>query len=354
MSTLIPRASLVTGSLPAEQQEDLWCQSIAPMLESRSCRESDQAGKAPEIHQYHLGRFLYIDTIFSRRTFRRDRGLMAQHDDADHLSLQLFVDGHNQVSNGGIDYTIVPGKVYGVNLAYSVEAVAADSDAVVMVLPRQLVLDEVPHLADLRGQVFADNSVCNHLLRDHMLSLRRLLPSASMDSIPALTQSLLGLLDALMGHGDTGAAQVQTAMFASICRHIDSQLNDSDLGVDSICVKFRCSRATLYRLFKPHGGVREHIQRRRLMACFKAITGARHTHRGIFDIALDFGFISPSHFSHLFRNHFGMSPSEARDMGTQRRGSGLDLEMPSGGSAVEDAERMWRWAKSLTASAAWR
>lgn len=354
MSTLIPRASLVTGIMPAEQQENLWCQSIAPMLESRCCTGADQAGAAPEIHQYHLGRFLYIDTTFSSRTFRRDRSLMARHDDADHLSLQLFIHGQNQVSNGGVDYTMTPGTVYGVNLAYAVEAAAKASDVVVMVLPRQLVLDEVPHLADLRGQVFAHNSVGNHLMRDHMLSLRRLLPSASMDSIPALTQSLLGLLDALMGHGDHQAGQVQSAMFASICRYIDSHLSDPDMGVDSICAKFRCSRATLYRLFKPHGGVREHIQRRRLMACFKAITAPKHIHRGIFDIALDFGFISPSHFSHLFRGHFGMSPSEARDMGTQQRSGVLDLDMPSGSSTVDDAERMWHWAKSLTASAALR
>jgi len=192
------------------------------------------------------------------------------------------------------------------------------------------------------------------LFMDHMLALRRLLPQAGMDSIPALTQSLLGLLDALVVHGDATATVAQTAMFASICRHIDQRLDDPALGVESICAQFRCSRATLYRLFKQNGGVREHIQRRRLMACFKAITAPRHMQRRIFDIALDYGFVSPSHFSHLFRRHFDLSPSEAREMGEKRQGQPLELDMPMGGTAVTDADRMWRWVKSLTVSAAMR
>jgi AraC-like DNA-binding protein len=90
------------------------------------------------------------------------------------------------------------------------------------------------------------------------------------------------------------------------------------------------------------------------MACFKAITAPRHMQRRIFDIALDYGFVSPSHFSHLFRRHFGISPSEAREMGEKRQGRPLELGMPTGGTATTDADRMWRWVKSLTASAAMR
>lgn len=353
MNALIPRASVVAGAMSVRRQADLWRQSIAPMLEAVPLDEDEAATEqaGPEIHQYHLGRFLFMQVSFPSHSFRRDPALMARHDDADHQSLHVFLSGGNKVVNGGVDYTIGRNNVYGVNLAYEVDAVAEASRALMLVMPRQWVLDELPQLADQRGPLFADGSVCGQLLSDHLQSLGRLLPNAGTDSIPALTQSLLGLLDALSLHGDSSAAAAQNAMFSSVCRFIDAHLDDQDLGVERICGQFRCSRATLYRLFKSHGGVREHIQRRRLMACFKAIAAPRHQHRRIFDIALDFGFVSPSHFSHLFRSHFGCSPSDARDMGARYQDAPLELDMPSGGSATEDAERMWRWVKSLATNA---
>ncbi|MBI2242042.1 MAG: helix-turn-helix domain-containing protein [Magnetospirillum gryphiswaldense] len=354
MAPLVPKASLLPGMVPDEQHLHLWQQSIAPMLEARPVDPQAAQACLPVMHQYHLGRYLFIDCSFTGQYFSRDAAMMARHDDADHLTLQMYVRGANKVSNGGYCFEQKPGIVYGVNLSQEVRAQSQDSEVLVLVLPRQLVLDEVPILADLRGAAFAPDSVCGDLFRDHMLSLRRLLPHAGVETIPALTDSLLGLLDALMAKGDASASAAQGAMFTAVCRFIDQHLDDPELSPDSICIRFRCSRATLYRLFKPQGGVREHIQRRRLMACFKSITTPKHLHRRIFDIALDYGFVSPSHFSHLFRHHFGMTPSEARDM---RRGGSCqlsDLSMPSGCSAAEDAERMWHWSKSLTASAALR
>lgn len=354
MAPLVPKASLLPGMVPDEQHLHLWQQSIAPMLDARPVDPQAAQAHLPVMRQYHLGRYLFIDCAFTGQHFSRDQAMMARHDDTDHLTLQMYVNGGNKVRNGDCCFEQKPGIVYGVNLGHEVQATSQDSEVLVLVLPRQLILDEVPILADLRGAAFAAGSVCGELFRDHMLSLRRLLPQAGMDTIPALTDSLLGLLDALMARGDATASAAQGAMFASVCRYIDQHLDDPELSPDGISARFRCSRATLYRLFKPQGGVREHIQRRRLMACFKAITSPNHLHRRIFDIALDYGFISPSHFSHLFRHHFGMTPSEARDMGGDRRGPGLELTMPSGRSAAEDSERMWHWSKSLTASAALR
>lgn len=354
MAPLVPKASLLPGMVPDQQHLHLWQQSIAPMLESRPVDPLAAQARLPTMHQYHLGRYLFIDCAFTGQHFSRDTAMMARHDDADHLTLQMYVTGGNKVQNGTSCFVQRPGIVYGVNLGYEVQAQSEDSEVLVLVLPRQLLLDEVPILVDLRGAAFAPDSVCGDLFRDHMLSLRRLLPQAGIDTIPALTDSLLGLLDALMAKGDANASVAQGAMFTAVCRYIDQHLDDSDLGPETICARFHCSRATLYRLFKPQGGVREHIQRRRLMACFKAITSAKHLQRRIFDIALDYGFVSPSHFSHLFRHHFGMTPSEARDVGRDRRGQMPELAMPSGCTAAEDAERMWHWSKSLTASAAFR
>lgn len=216
-----------------------------------------------------------------------------------------------------------------------------------LVLSRDLVMEELPHLSNACGALFAPDSTGALIFTDYMLSLRSSLSQAVAEDIPALVKATLGLLDSLTARADAGSSVAAHATFRTACRYIERHLANPKLDVSSICRHLRCSRATLYRLFRPQGGVHEHIQRRRLVACFKAISSPRHRHRRIFDIALDFGFASPSHFSHLFRGHFGMTPREARDAGLDAAASTAPLVMPDG-SGKDAVERMWLWAKTLT------
>jgi len=352
MAGLIPRASLVPGMVPDEILPSLWRHSIAAFFDAQPLDAADGgAARLPEIHQYHLGQALFIEASFSQQQFRRDAGWMARHDDADHLLLQLFARGSNRGSNGGQTFTERPGNIYAVNLSREVDAISTDADTLSLVLPRDLVLGDLPRLADASGAVFDEQSAAARIFVDHMLSLRSHLDGVTVAELPAIVQGTLGLLDSLARHGDVASSAAHSATLAAICRHIDRHLDDPTLGVDGLCEQFRCSRATVYRLFQPLGGVREHIQRRRLVGCFKAIVSPAQAHRRIFDIAQDFGFVSPSHFSSLFREYFGMTPRDAREAGTIPA-SALPADAPPAATAAGEAEMMWQWAKTLMAQAA--
>ncbi|MEK9967498.1 MAG: AraC family transcriptional regulator [Ferrovibrio sp.] len=306
--------------------------------------------RLPEIHQYHLGQAIYIDSAFEAQRFRRDTAWMARNDDVDHLALQMYVEGSNSVINGGHEFRQTPGNVFAVNLAHEVHAVSEDSRVLTLILPRDLLQAELPQMLDSIGCLFANDSASAKVFCDHMLSLNRNLVVATTAEIGSIMQGTFGLLDSLVRHGDIASSAAQGATLRSICSHIDRHLHDPALGVESLCLQFRCSRATLYRLFAPLGGVREHIQRRRLIACFKAIV--QQQHRRIYDVALDFGFVSPSHFSNLFRSYFGMTPKQAREDGS----GSIQLAEPMpdvGQSARDHAELMWRWGKTLTAGRAY-
>lgn len=348
MAPYIPKASLVRGMVPDELLQPLFSQAIGAYLDAQPVLDPAQSKAPPEIHQYHLGQALFMDSKFEAQRFRRDMAMMARHDDTDHLSLQYFVRGGNAVVNGTAEYRERPGNIFAVNLAYKVDAVSEDSEVLLLVLPRELVRREIPQLTDAMGGIFADGSASAQIFCHHMMALKHNLGRATVEETPAITQGTLGLLGALVQGGDITASAAQQATLRTMCSFIDKHLRDPALGVDNLCRQFRCSRATLYRLFKPLGGVREHIQRRRLMACFRAI--ATQGHRRIFDIALDFGFVSPSHFSNLFRDYFGMTPREARDAGSQspQRVTRIDLvPTPAGSSVQDDAELMWRWGQTL-------
>jgi AraC-like DNA-binding protein len=343
----IPRASLVPGMVPDEVLAPLWRESITPYFDAQPIG----AAGTPTIHQYHLGRALFADTTFSAQHFRRDPRWMARNDDADHLMLQLYVRGTNGGINGSNTFLEKPGNIYAVNLAFDTDAKSTDAEVQTLILPRDLLMEELAHLVDASGALFPDESASALIFSDHMLSLRRHLRAAPAAEIPVIMQATIGLLDSLSTHGDVESTVARSATLRTLCRYIDDNLRDPMLGVDSLCRHFRCSRATLYRLFSPLGGVRDHIQRRRLMACFKAISGPGQ--RRIYDIALDFGFVSPSHFSTLFRAHFGITPREARDAGLQRAGLSTRIELVTAGySPAEDIELMWHWGKTLARGAA--
>ena len=348
MAPHIPRASLVRGMAPDEWLQPLFSQSIAAYFDAQPVLDPAQSKTPPEIHQYHLGQALFMDSKFEAQRFRRDMAMMARHDDTDHLSLQYFVRGGNKVVNGAAEYRERPGNIFAVNLAYQIDAVSEESEVLLLVLPRDLVRREIPQLTDAMGGIFVDGSASAQVFCHHMVALKHSLGRATAEETPAITQGTLGLLGALVQGDDITASAAQQATLRTMCAFIDKHLRNPELGVDSLCRQFRCSRATLYRLFKPLGGVREHIQRRRLMACFKAI--AAQGHRRIFDIALDYGFVSPRHFSNLFRDFFGMTPSEAREAGnrTPQLVTRIDLvPTPPGASVQEEAELMWQWGRTL-------
>ena len=73
------------------------------------------------------------------------------------------------------------------------------------------------------------------------------------------------------------------------------------------------SRARLYRLFAPIGGVADYIREQRLRRCLADLLSAQHVHRQIADVAYRWGFSDPGSFAKAFKQRFGRTPSDARE-----------------------------------------
>jgi AraC-like DNA-binding protein len=58
---------------------------------------------------------------------------------------------------------------------------------------------------------------------------------------------------------------VESSLLRQACRYIDMHLDEEDLRIGAIGVAINVSRATLYRLFEPYGGVAHHVKERRLV-----------------------------------------------------------------------------------------
>ncbi|MEM9376613.1 MAG: AraC family transcriptional regulator [Pseudomonadota bacterium] len=103
-------------------------------------------------------------------------------------------------------------------------------------------------------------------------------------------------------------AQAREALHQEICRYVERNLGHPDLTTSSILRDFGVSRAGLYRMFEPQGGVRHYItERRAIRAVLELSQGART--RGAVQAAADrWGFSTGPNFNRVIKRMFGAAP----------------------------------------------
>lgn len=115
-------------------------------------------------------------------------------------------------------------------------------------------------------------------------------------------------------------AALQRTVRQAAGSYIEARLNalEADINSAAVAAAAGVSRATLYRAFDAEGGVKRHIQDRRLHHARRALRRRTGTRPTIADIAYQYGFPSAAHFSRQFRSRFGYSPSEVEPQITPR------------------------------------
>ena len=148
-------------------------------------------------------------------------------------------------------------------------------------------------------------------MRNTYLELPHMSEAAAQGAGELIKQLVQLSLAELAGH-ETAVTQ-REALRDRIRGYVQQHLRDPELSVDAIARALNCSRRHLYNAFAGDGeSIAAYIQRMRLQACVRDLQQGGPHARPITDIALSWGFGSPSHFSRVFRDHTGKSPSEFR------------------------------------------
>lgn len=153
-------------------------------------------------------------------------------------------------------------------------------------------------------------------IRSHLQLL-----AARMDLLPAIERAFLidQIVDLLLtalrndpGRAFPDAGPVRQTLFIDARRFIEQHFAEPDLNIDRVAQALGCSRSTLYRSFAEHNlSVPDFIRQRRLQR-FMQLLHTAPKEATITSLAQQCGFLNIGYFSKQFRQHFGMSPTEAR------------------------------------------
>lgn len=153
---------------------------------------------------------------------------------------------------------------------------------------------------------------------------RRLGMAALDDVTDGITRLAADLVQA--GEPPRPAAVPELESFVTICAYIDANLNSRSLNPAGLARAFGLSRASLYRLFEPVGGVAGYIRARRLARVREAIKVPDLGNRRIAPIAYGSGFKSIASFNRAYRQAFGETPRQSRGRSSAARALAADLD----------------------------
>lgn len=340
-STGLPFIRLDPSQIPAEYHFEAWRNSVSPLFNTKP-----MAGES--FHDYRVDASVYlVDSLvvglsyFTQQHYLRTQRQCAD-DETDHFVLQIYPAGRCAGSNGNRNFSMDSQTVSLLDLSRPLESYASNSTSLNIVIPREIMREHAGGVDNLHGRTLSTRTSQGALLAGHMYNLWRVLPQATSGEAQGLATATAMLAGALFRTSNLPAEptsiEVRRATFESLCRFIDRHLLDPNLGIDTLCRHHNLSRSTVYRLFKPQGGIMGYIVQRRLTRSYQMLRHAHGKRVKIIDIAMQCGFSNVSHFNYLFQRTFALTPSEVLHLGkshppTPRGYSGSDYMDESRGLA---------------------
>ncbi len=262
----------------------------------------------------------------------------------DHFVIRLLISGSAAGLAGYQTIEAAAGDVLFIDLSQTLDlqlsAKFGQPSDVSLWIPRARVLAAFSEENALHGLVIEAASPAGAIIGANLKSLNEHIENMTGDEMDAFGSGVLELIARVIAPTlkKTGlsSAPSQLASFVTIRRYIDRNLTSSDLDAATIAKSFGLSRASLYRLFEPVGGIASYIRKTRLDRAFQEVASIEYSNRRIGQIAFSLGFKNISAFNRLFHKVYGLSPREARKQLTDGSSRAIPASTPSSETPFAD------------------
>lgn len=234
---------------------------------------------------------------------------------ASHLKVLWPIQGHCRLRYDGREHMLLPQQwtIYETGAEYEID-VDETGTFLALMLHNSQCGGLMPALQRLRGRPLAVAGPASVALAT-LGSLLKEDVSLDRRSEEALQDTIIALLDCGLRQGSAAPAPppARPDRLRAIQQFIRDNLADPDLSPDKIANIYGMSRRSLYTMFLDAGNTpAAFMLSTRLVAAVAMFENQACRQRSVTDVALECGFADMSHFSRVFRQRFGMSPSEWR------------------------------------------
>jgi AraC-like DNA-binding protein len=259
------------------------------------------------------------DVILTRLEANRHRvlrtGSLARHSETAYLKIVAPWQGSASVQQQGREACARDGAwvIYDTTASYEIDTPERCDHLIVMV-PKEDIADRQLRFDGVMARRLGTSGISRvalETMRNTYQELPNMSEAAAQGAGELIKQLVRLSLQELSGL-DTSLTQ-REALRDRIRTYVQQHLRDPALSVDAVARALNCSRRHLYNAFAGEGeSIAAYIQRLRLQACIRDLQQAGPHGRPITEIAFSWGFGNLSHFSRVFRDHTGKSPTEFR------------------------------------------
>jgi AraC-like DNA-binding protein len=241
---------------------------------------------------------------------------MVRASEEGYLKIVAPMKGRAGVEQMGRQAWVSPGAwtIYDTTGSYAVANPERVEHLIVM-LPKAQMLERGLRLDTLMARPLIGASGIARVALTTMRSTFQELPHMSADAARGAGELIAQLvrLSLIELAGQQTSLTQREALKDRIRSYVALHLRDPELSADQIAHALNCSKRHLYNAFtEEEQTLASYIQHLRLEACIRELQHPMAQSRPITDIALSWGFNNLSHFSRVFREHTGQSPSEFR------------------------------------------
>ena len=261
------------------------------------------------------------DVVLTKLEANRHRVLrsqkLARGSERAYLKIVAPWQGSAAVQQQGREAWVRPGgwAIYDTTGSYEIANPERVEHLIVM-LPKEQLAERGLRLEPLMARHVGGVSGIARVALETMRTTYQELPGMSENAARGAGELIVELvrlsLQELAGKGN---ATTQLEAFRDRIReHIGQHLRDPSLSLDHIAQALNCSKRHLHNAFSAEDDTLAHyIQRQRIQACMRELSNPSRSQRTITEIAFSWGFNNGAHFSRVFREHTGQSPSDFRE-----------------------------------------
>lgn len=306
---------LSTDDFDDAERAPVWRGWMSALFGGLSCDLYGESVFEGRIATSHAGDVVMTRLEANRHRVMRSTGL-ARGSDTSYLKIVAPWQGNASLAQQGRQTWVRPGgwAIYDTTGSYEV-ANPERTEHLIVMLPKEQLLERGLRIETLMGRHVGGASGISRVALETMRSIYQELPLMTPEAARGAGNLVTDLVRLSLQElaGRATATTQQQALKDRIREFIGQNLRDPGLSLDRVAQVLNCSKRHLHNAFADEEETLAHyILDRRLQACMRDLKNPAQLPRTITDIALSWGFSNSAHFSRVFREHAGLSPSEFR------------------------------------------